>query len=127
MGVSHEVEELIDGARLSAHLATCAGGRPHVAPVWYLYEDGVVSFLTGGRKVENIRENPRVSLSIEDADPGKVHWSVTLFGTARIVEDRDRIDAFRERLYEKYYDPGGESGGQPLVSVSVGSDTHTVY
>lgn len=108
-------------------MATRAGGRPHVAPVRYVYEDGIVSFLTGGRRIENLRKNPRVSISIEDADPEKVHWTVTLFGTARIVDDRDEIEAVRERVYARYYDSGDDPDDQPLVEVEVGSATAQVY
>ena len=53
--VSEDVEQLITDATLSAHLATAAGNRPHVAPVWYGYRDGVLSVLTGGKKLANIR------------------------------------------------------------------------
>lgn len=66
MAVPDEVESLITDATLSAHVATSVDDRPHVAPVWYLYDDGVVSFVTSGRKLRNLRQNPRVALSIED-------------------------------------------------------------
>lgn len=131
MTVPAEVEELIEDAPVSAHVATSVDDRPHVAPVWYLYSDGVVSFVTGGRKLANIRANPRVALSIESASPVTVEWSVTLLGTARIVENGDRIAEFDERAFETYYEPEGESddlpGEQVLVEVEVGSASWEVY
>jgi len=102
MTVPSEVEELIGGARLSAHVATSVDDRPHVAPVWYLYEDGVLSFVTSGRKLENVRRNPRVAVSIERADEGTVDWSVTLLGTATVLEEETRVAPVTERLFEKY-------------------------
>lgn len=36
--VPAELEELVAGEPLIAHLATSVGGRPHVAPVRYQYE-----------------------------------------------------------------------------------------
>lgn len=122
MSVPPEVEERIAGARLSAHLATAADGRPHVAPVWYVYDDGVVSFVTSGRKLRNVRANPRVALSIEEADEREVHWTATLLGTATVVEDPKRVRPVAERIYEKY-DSDGDYDPQPLVRAEVGSAT----
>lgn len=131
MSVPQEVEALIAEAPLSAHVATSLDDRPHVAPVWYRYDDGVVSFVTGGRKLANLRRNPRVAISIERAAPEQVHWTVTLLGTARIVGDGDRIAAFDERAFEKYYEPAEPSSDAPgeerLVEVDVGSATSQVY
>ena len=50
-----------------ADLATVRpDGSPHVAPVWFLYEDGVVKVLaeTSSVKVKNLKSEPRVSVSI---------------------------------------------------------------
>jgi nitroimidazol reductase NimA-like FMN-containing flavoprotein (pyridoxamine 5'-phosphate oxidase superfamily) len=126
MSVPPEVEELIAGARLSAHVATSVDDRPHVAPVWYLYEDGVLSFVTSGRKLENVRRNPRVAVSIERADEGAVDWSVTLLGTATVVEEEARVGPVAERLFAKY-DSDEDYPFQPLVDVEVGSATASVY
>ena len=102
MSVSPEVESLIEDAAVSAHVATTVDDRPHVAPVWYGYRDGVLYFLTGGRKLENLRENLRVAISIEDAHRGDVNWNVTLLGRASITEDPDRIDWASGWIYDRY-------------------------
>jgi nitroimidazol reductase NimA-like FMN-containing flavoprotein (pyridoxamine 5'-phosphate oxidase superfamily) len=44
-------ERLTAGPR-AAHLATCRDGRPHAAPVWFRYADGVVEVTTTGSGVE---------------------------------------------------------------------------
>lgn len=127
--LSTEVETLLSEAVVSAHLATCVNDRPHVAPVWFDYRDGVVSVLTGGRKLANLRENPRVALSIERADGGDVEWAVTLLGTARIVEDSERKRAAAARVFGKYTgdeDVDGDPGGS-LVEIDVGSATLQRY
>ncbi|AEN05493.1 pyridoxamine 5'-phosphate oxidase family protein [Halolamina sp.] len=126
MAVPPEIETLIANARLSAHVATSLGDRPHVAPVWYLYDDGVVSFVTSGRKLRNLRENHRVALSIEKVDESGVEWTVTMLGTATVSDDPERVDPFQRRIDEKY-DNETEYGFQPLVEVEVASATHTVY
>ncbi len=125
MSVPEAVEDLIADARLSAHLATSVDDRPHVAPVWYVYEDDTVSLVTGGRKLRNIRANPRVALSIERATEQRVHWTVTLLGTATVIEDRDRVERARDRIFTKYgaADETEAYGFQPLVEVAVRTAT----
>ena len=43
--------------------------------------------MTTGRKLANVRENPRVSLAVQSGDAGDPDWTVTLLGTAEVVED----------------------------------------
>lgn len=119
----------VAGARLSAHLATSVDDRPHVAPVWYVYEErddeGVFAVLTGGRKLRNIRQNPRVALSIERTDDGEAVWRVVVRGTARVVEDPDRTAAARQAVFGTYcgtdYDEADTEEGGRLVEITVGS------
>jgi nitroimidazol reductase NimA-like FMN-containing flavoprotein (pyridoxamine 5'-phosphate oxidase superfamily) len=126
MSVPEEVEELIADTRLSAHVATSVDDRPHVAPVWYLYDEGIVSFVTSGRKLRNLRENQRVALSIEKADEEGVDWSVTMLGTATVVDEEERITPVAERIFEKY-DSDEDYGLQPLVEVEIRTATAQVY
>jgi PPOX class probable F420-dependent enzyme len=125
--VPAEVEELISGAKLMAHLATCADGRPHVAPVWYHYADGTVEILTTGRKLANVERNPRVALSIQKDVEGDARWRVTMLGTATIVEDDGETRAAARRINAKY---GADEGAYPenaLVRIDVGSATFQRY
>ncbi|QLG26881.1 pyridoxamine 5'-phosphate oxidase family protein [Halorarum halophilum] len=111
MTIPHRVVDRIADASLSAHLATSVDDRPHVAPVWYAYDDGSLWVSTGGRKLRNLRRNPRVAVSVESADrAGNVDWNATLLATARIVEDDERESWLLERIDEKY-GGDGESGG----------------
>ena len=55
-----------------ARLATVGPeGAPHVAPVWYRYEDGAFLVLTdrGSQKHRNVERDPRVVLCIDDDRP----------------------------------------------------------
>lgn len=126
MTVPDEVEALIDDARLSAHVATSVDDRPHVAPVWFCYDDGVISFVTSGRKLRNIRENPRVAISIEKGDETGVEWTVTMLGTATVFDDPEKVDPVQRRIDEKY-DNETDYGFQPLVEVEIANATWTVY
>ena len=125
--VPPEAEALLTGEPVVAHLATCVEGRPHVAPVWYAYDDGAVEVLTTGRKLANVRANPRVALSVQKDAGGRTEWMVALRGTATVVEDEAAtLDATR-RINARY---GAEETAWPenvLVRIDVGSATHRRY
>lgn len=125
--VPPEVADLLESEPLMAHLGTCVEGRPHVAPVWYRYEDDVVELVTTGRKLENIRTNPRVSLSVQADDEGRTRWMVTLLGTATVIEDDAETAAARRRINEKYGAKPDAYDENTLVRVDVGSTTYETY
>ena len=125
--VPPEAEALLADEPIIAHLATCVDGRPHVAPVWYAYDDGTVEVLTTGRKLANVRANPRVALSIQKDEGGRTEWMVALRGTATVVEDAAATREATRRINERY---GAEETAWPenvLVRIDVGSATHRRY
>ena len=130
MGVlSDEAANRLTDEPLVAHLATCSGGRPHVAPLWYRYDADAetVELVTTGRKLANLRENPRVSLSVVKEERGDPEWSVTLFGTATVVDDDDAFREANRRINRKY---GAEEDAwteNTLVRVDVGSASYRTY
>ncbi|XVH31574.1 pyridoxamine 5'-phosphate oxidase family protein [Haloferacaceae archaeon DSL9] len=130
MAVPSDVESLIRDAPVSAHLATSIDDRPHVAAVWYVYDGGSLYVLTGGKKLRNLRENPRVAVSIERADGPAVEWSVTALGTARVLDDPLRRREIERRMSEKYgagtdTDGGDEVGS--LAEIRLASATGSEY
>ncbi|MDS0294158.1 pyridoxamine 5'-phosphate oxidase family protein [Halogeometricum luteum] len=126
-GVPDEVESLLTSEPLMAHLATCRDGRPHVAPVWYRYEDGVVELVTTGTKLRNLRENPYVSLSVQKDEGGNARWAVTLLGTAEIVEDESETREATRKINRKYGAAEDAYSENVLVRVDVGTATHSTY
>ncbi|WP_458190978.1 pyridoxamine 5'-phosphate oxidase family protein [Haladaptatus sp. NG-WS-4] len=122
-----EAERLLFEASVMAHLATSSDDRPHVAPVWYHYDDGTFSILTGGRKLANVRKNPRVAVSIQQDTDGKAEWMVTVQGTATVVEDDEATRAAAARINPRY---GASETAYPentLVRIEVGSGSFTRY
>ncbi|SFS03262.1 Pyridoxamine 5'-phosphate oxidase [Halomicrobium zhouii] len=120
-GVPPAVEALLTGDRVVAHLATSTEDRPHVAPVWYRYEDGTVEVVTTGRKLANVRENPRVALSVQHDADGHPEWAVTLRGTATVVEDEAANREANWRINEKYGADPDDWSENTLVRIDVGS------
>ena len=110
-----------------AHLATSVDDRPHVAPVWYRYEDGTVEVVTGGRKLRNIRENPRVALSVQKDVGGDAEWMVALRGTATVIKDDAENREATRRINEKYGADEDAYDQNTLVRIDVASATVRTY
>jgi PPOX class probable F420-dependent enzyme len=92
-----------------AHLVTVdRDGAPQVSCVWVGVEDGEIVFasLTPRRKLDNIRRDPRVSLSIEAAglNPIGLRNYLVAHGTARITEGGG--PELLQRLAHVYLGPG---------------------
>jgi len=127
MSVSPEVEARLTAGPRTAYLATSADGRPHVAPVWYRYEDGVVEIVTTGRKLANVRANPRVSLAVQAAEDGIPDWTVTLLGTARVIDDESASRTAAARINRKYGVPEDSWSENVLVEIDVGTASLRTY
>ena len=85
--------------------AVIATGRPDGQPVsvatWYLWDDGriLVNMDEGRRRLDYLRENPRVSLTILNGDSWYTH--VSLQGhVAELLEDNDLTDI--DRIAQHY-------------------------
>ena len=114
--VPEAAEALLTREPHIAHLATCREDRPHVAPLWYNYRAGVVEITTTGRKLTNLRHNPRVALSVQEDDDGSAVWGVTLQGTATVVEDEAERDAVLGRINRRYgADEDAWTGNTPVT------------
>lgn len=119
--VPETAERLLTSEPLAAHLATCRDGRPHAAPVWYRYDDGTVELATTGRKLSNLRANPRVALSVQKDDAGVPEWTVTVLGTASVVDDGNETRAAIRAINRKYGMNEDAWSGNTLVRVAVGT------
>ena len=125
--VPPEVEALLTGDPVVAHLATCVDGHPHSAPLWFRYEDGTVEILTTGRKLANVRRNPRVAISMERDREGIPEWMVTIQGTATVVEDEAEIEAANRRINRRYGVDDDAWSKNVLVRVDVGTVAYRTY
>ncbi len=121
------VETRLQSEPLAAFLATSVDNKPHVAPLWYQYDDGVIELTTKGRKLANIRSNPRVSLSVQKAEAGIPEWMVTILGTAEVIDDQEREDRVRREINRKYGVPEDSYPENTLVTIDVGSVSYTIY
>jgi len=94
--------DLLETKKAFAHVATLGSdGAPQVTPVWVDFDGTNVLFNTakGRVKVRNLREDPRVALSIQD--PENPYRYVQIRG--RIVESTEKgADAHIDKLAKKY-------------------------
>jgi len=125
--VPPEVESLLTADPVVAHLATCVDGHPHSAPLWFRYADGAVEVLTTGRKLANVRRNPRVSISMERDQGGIPEWMVTIRGTATVIDDEDEIEAANRRINRRYGVDDDAWSENVLVRIDVESVAYRTY
>jgi PPOX class probable F420-dependent enzyme len=74
-------------------------GRPHLTPVWAVWDDRGLWFSAGprSRKIRNIQAGCRVSVSTEDPES-----FVVLEGTSELVTEHERLVRFVAVVNVKY-------------------------
>jgi PPOX class probable F420-dependent enzyme len=123
--LSSEVRAVVESTAI-AHLATVLpDGSPHSVPLWVDTEGDHVVFLTGpgSRKARNLRQDPRVALSL--TAPDNPFLPVTLRG--RVVEwlEGDAAWAVVDRVAMKYIGQPYSRDLERIVAV-IEVDHHTV-
>ena len=70
-------------------------GAPNTVATWYLWEDGrvLVNMDEGRKRLDYLRENPRVSITVLDGDSWYRH--ITLHGTITLEPDEGLADIDR--------------------------------
>ena len=87
-------------------------GSPYSVPVNFVYEDGKIYFhgAKEGHKIDAIKNNPKISMSIIDQEDvieeelTTYFRSIILFGKAKILQDDDEIYQAVNALGLKYCD-----------------------
>jgi PPOX class probable F420-dependent enzyme len=116
------VKFLSEGTRTGTLAWTAADGRPLVAPVWYVVEDGVIVLNTGtdSAKARAFARDPRVAFSVDDRDPP--YGFVQVQGTAESSDDADDLYRVAAACGARYLgadraDEFGKRNGVPGVLV----------
>jgi PPOX class probable F420-dependent enzyme len=99
-------------------------GGPHTAATWYIWENGrvLVNMDAGRRRLENLRRDPRVSLTAT----GQELWyqQVTLIGRVGSIEDDPELTDI-DRLSRHY--TGNAYSDRDRRSVSAWLDVESWY
>jgi len=108
-----------------AHFGTMLPNRfPHITPVWVSYDEGraqvLVNTARGRRKERNVRDDPRVGMSIVDPDDPYRYCSIA----GQVVEITtegavDHIDRLAKRYMgvEEYPNHGEEDGERVIIAI----------
>lgn len=89
-----------------AHIGVISEDHPYVSPISYVVVGDSICIRTGpGKRVEALRENPRVCVEVSQYDEVNGDWeSVIIWGTAEFVEDDRRAQEIIYAFIEKYRD-----------------------
>jgi hypothetical protein len=106
--------KFVDKARIARLGTANRDGTPHIAPVWYKFEDGAFLVLTerGSQKHKNIERDPRVAFCIDD-ERAPYH---TVLVRARVTVEEAPGREWREALAISYL---GEQNGKRYIAGSM--------
>jgi nitroimidazol reductase NimA-like FMN-containing flavoprotein (pyridoxamine 5'-phosphate oxidase superfamily) len=105
MKLKKSLARLIELERVSRVATSGASGMPHVVPVCHVVADGKIYFASGtdGRKVLNLRANPRVAVTVDLYSDAWFHLKgVMVQGTATLIDKGPRFRRIKALLYRKY-------------------------
>jgi PPOX class probable F420-dependent enzyme len=105
MRLTRKVSKLLSGERVCRVATAGSDGRPHLVPVCHVVAGDKIYFGSGndGRKVANLRDNPRVALTVDLYSDDWSHLKgVMVQGTASLIARGPAFKRARARLYDKY-------------------------
>jgi PPOX class probable F420-dependent enzyme len=105
-----EILEFLEEARVLQVATIGRDGTPHLAPMWFVVEDGKIVFrsFTKSQKIVNLRHDPRLTVLVESGDAYEELRGVMIKGEARLITDPDQVLATYGRLAAKYAMVGPE-------------------
>jgi len=107
---SNKIENWLRAARSIWVSTTRPDGRPHAVPVWFIWDDHKVYFISARslQKSKNLAHQSWIVLHLGDGDD-----VVILEGPATIVTEREELERIDAAYRAKYVDPG--SGAQATI------------
>jgi nitroimidazol reductase NimA-like FMN-containing flavoprotein (pyridoxamine 5'-phosphate oxidase superfamily) len=127
-----EMESLLQEALMGCLATVGPDGSPYITPLNFCYHQGKIYFHCAfeGRRMDNIRANPRVCFEAHElikivqsqraCDFGTRYRSVLVFGRARSLPDVDEKIAVLTALAEKY--AGGQTVEPPTPKRAKGTE-----
>jgi len=113
-----EVTAFIERSRTCTMATIGPTGHPHLVAMWYAVVDGQLWFETKAKsqKVQNLKRDDRITVSIEDGLTYDTLRGVALEGRAVIVDDPDALWKVGVSVFERYTGPYTEEM-KPFVEV----------
>ena len=82
-----EMHEFLSSGRKTLQVATIGkAGVPHVAPMWFVLDDGKIVFrsFTKSQKIVNLHRDPRLTVLVETGDTYETLRGVMITGSAAV-------------------------------------------
>ena len=113
-----EVVTFIEQSRTCTMATTGPSGHPHLVAMWYAVVDDAIWFETKAKsqKVQNLRRDDRITVSIEDGLTYDTLRGVAIEGRATISDDPDDLWKVGISVWERYTGPYTEEMA-PFVEV----------
>ena len=95
-------------------------GYPHIAPMWFLVEDGKVVFrsFAKSQKIVNLRRDPKLTVLVEEGKKYEELRGAMIKGEATLVDDADYCLDLYVGLSNRYsFFAGVEPGATPEEEV----------
>ena len=106
-----------------ARLACAKSGQPYVIPIYYAYADRCLyAFSMPGKKIDWMRENPLVSVQVDERGAGREWKSVVVDGRYEELPDRIGHKVERDRAWSilskhvDWWEPGALKPITPPIS-----------
>lgn len=100
-----EIQEFLSSGAKVLQVATVGrDGSPHLAPMWFVMDDGRVVFrsFTKSQKIVNLRRNPRLTVLVETGHAYAELRGVMIMGNATLVDDPDYVLHIYGELAARY-------------------------
>jgi nitroimidazol reductase NimA-like FMN-containing flavoprotein (pyridoxamine 5'-phosphate oxidase superfamily) len=102
-----EIDQFLTCARFG-RIGLISKEGPYIVPVGFGYSDGKIFFHTckEGLKMEAIRANPNVCFEVDESiSDGSLAKSVIIWGRVEVIEDKERMIPYLQKLIDKYRVP----------------------
>ena len=96
------VDFLMKGIKTGKIATVQEDGRPHVAPIGFVWNEGKIIFCTGESSVKgkNMRRNPQVSICVDDESPP--YAFVIIQGTAKLNDNHKDLLKWNTTFGRRY-------------------------
>ena len=102
-----EIDQFLSCARIG-RIGLISKEGPYIVPVGFGYSEGRIFFhtCTEGLKMEAIRANPNVCFEVDESiSDGSLAKSVIIWGRAEVIEEKERMLPYLQKLIDKYRVP----------------------
>lgn len=117
-----ELARFLAGERIVTCATMGPNGRPHLMPLWYVIDKGLITAWTFAKsqKVRNLERRPQATLQVEAGETYDQLRGAMLECDVEIVRDLERVIAIGAALAVKYLRvPGATSPDAPEVRAAV--------